>query len=81
MRRELWQTVTDLVDALPTEQASALGLRVSDVTVSLPVEVTLPRTAAGFRVLVDAPRHRGPVGWHEGVGRLRLVLRHTPPAA
>lgn len=81
MRRELWQTVTDLTDALPTESAEALGLRVSDVAVTLPVEVVLPRTAAGFRVYVDAPRSRWTPGVRDGAGRLSLSLHHVPVAA
>ncbi len=74
MGRELWETVTELVEALAAPQASSLGLKVTAMTVDLPIELVVVQTEVGFRLLVDAPHYRWDAGLRPRPGRLRLKL-------
>ena len=74
MAREFWETVAELAGALAAPQIKALGLRVTDLSVDLPVEMVVVQTAVGFRLLVDAPHYRWDAGIRPEPGRLRLAL-------
>jgi hypothetical protein len=73
-RRELWQTVIDIVEALTPTNADALGVRITDVEINLPVEIVLRTTEVGFRVLIDAPVWRQQAGIELQKGRLAMRL-------
>ena len=75
MKRELWETITKLVEALAVPQAAGSGLRVTGMTVDLPVELVIVQTEVGFRLLIDAPHYRWDAGLRPETGRMRLTLR------
>lgn len=73
-RRELWETITEIVGALTVPDAESIGLRVTDVDINLPVEVVLAPTDVGFKVYVDVPAWRTETGIQHQKGRLRIRL-------
>jgi hypothetical protein len=73
-RRELWETITELVDALTVPDGERIGLHVTDVDINLPVEVVLAPTEVGFKVYVDVPAWRQETGIQHQKGRLRIRL-------
>ncbi len=75
MRRELWETITELVEGLAVPQEPASNLHVTGMTVDLPIELVVVQTRVGFRLLVDAPHYRWDVGLRPDPGRLRLNLQ------
>lgn len=74
MKRELWEMITELVEALVVPQTEKLGLRVIDMTVQLPVELVIVQTAVGFRLLIDAPHYRWDTGLRPETSQLQLAL-------
>jgi hypothetical protein len=75
MKRELWETVTELIEGLAVPQATEMGLRITEMTVSLPVELVVVQTDVGFRLLIDAPHYRWDAGLRPEAGQLRLAVR------
>ncbi|MCB0208143.1 MAG: hypothetical protein KDJ52_02360 [Anaerolineae bacterium] len=75
MKREFWETVTELLEALAAPQVSELDLRITEMKVDLPVELVVVQTEVGFRLLIDAPHYRWAAGLRPEPGRLRLALR------
>ena len=74
MARELWETVSTLVEALAMTPGESLGLKVRTVTVDLPSEWVVVQTKVGFQLLVDALHYRWDPGLRPEPGRLRLEL-------
>lgn len=83
MRRELWESLSDILSAfIPGEHH---GMCIRGVDVRLPIELVMPKTEVGFRFLADAPRIR----WHHGltnqpchiriVARSAVLVGPTPP--
>jgi hypothetical protein len=74
MRRELWETIVDLLEAVASLQTRETGLHITSLMVDLPVEVLVRQTAVGFTLLADLPQSR----WTEGLtaqpGRMQLHL-------
>ncbi len=77
MRRELWETIVDLFEATTTLQMTQAGLRVTNMSYDIPVEIVTRKTDVGFRLLVDVPHSRWMSGYHAPPSRLRLTLRET----
>lgn len=81
MRRELWHLVTELLDAAPPAPPGAAAVRITEMTLDLPVEVAMPRTAVGFRLYADVPRTHWAHGLRARPGRLRIALHRVAPDA
>jgi len=71
----LWETVSELIEALASPQAAEMGLHITKMTVDMPMELVVVQTEVGFRLLIDAPHYRWDVGLRPKTGRLRLALR------
>jgi hypothetical protein len=78
MRRALWETVTELVDVVAPSEAAEL-VRVTDLTLDVPIEVLVHQTAGGAEFLADLPRWRWRGALDERPGRLRLHCREGGP--
>ena len=71
MRRSLWETLAELVEAAePTRDSGPL--RVTGIDLDLPVEVRLRAVGDDWELLGDLPRWRWRGGFDEQPGRLRL---------
>jgi hypothetical protein len=77
MRRELWEMVVDLLNGVTPPTMAAGGLRVVGMTLDLPVDVNVRRTATEFKMLVDLPATRWTDGFMVQPGRMQLDLRST----
>ncbi|MBX3086003.1 MAG: hypothetical protein KF716_30485 [Anaerolineae bacterium] len=92
-RRELWETLTSLMDDInrvsgaevralaDAQAASDVGLVIDDVTLDVPVEITIRKTDVGFRLFMDLPAWRYQSGFvlEPGRMRVRLILSETLP--
>lgn len=77
MRPELWSSLASLMDALePPEEA---GMRLSAVTLDLPLEIALRRSGDEIVVLGSPPRWRWTTAFDERPARLRVELRPEVP--
>lgn len=74
-RRELWETLVDVLTAVGSQPAVQRGLVVESVEVDVPVEVVARLTTVGFRLLVDAPQWRWEDGFPLRSGRLIVTLQ------
>jgi hypothetical protein len=75
MRRPLWETLLELVDAVRPAGAGAAGVRVTGLSVDVPLEVTLHRTADGVELLANLPRWRWETDFDQRGGRMRVECR------
>jgi hypothetical protein len=73
MRRELWETLVELLVAL-TPDNDATTLRVTSMHLDLPVELRLRQGSDGLRLLADLPRWRWRAGMSEPLGRMQIVI-------
>jgi hypothetical protein len=71
MRRTLAETLVDLVDAIRTPGEPAV-LRVTSVTLDLPIQVSLRQTGTELEFLADVPRWRWITVFDEPLGRLQF---------
>ena len=80
MRRELWETLVDLMESMAVPEARVLGLRVTDVTLDLPVEIVLQPTEVGFKFLAGPPMWRQETGLQHQKGRMsvRMTITESP---
>ena len=77
MRPELWTSLASLMDALePPEEA---GMRLSAVTLDLPLEIAFRRSGDEVVVLGSPPRWRWMTAFDERPARLRVELRPEVP--
>jgi hypothetical protein len=75
MRPPLWATLAGVVDAVrPAGEAGEL-LRVSGVSLDLPVEIELRRTADGVEILGQPPAWRWETAFDRRPARLTVRLR------
>lgn len=79
MSRPLWSTVTDLLESVTPRGAAAELVRVTGVSVELPVELSLRRTAGGVELLGAPPRWRWSTAFDRRPGRIRMELRPEAP--
>lgn len=77
MKRELWELISELVEALAAPQAEKWGLTVTGMQLELPIELVVAQTEVGFRLLIDAPHYRWDAGLRPEAGRMALQLRKT----
>lgn len=80
MRRELWETISDLVGSVMPDDSAAELLRVSSVSLDVPIEVTFRRGEEGVLMLADLPRWRWTTAFDEKRGRLKLLCRQQRAA-
>lgn len=83
MRRALWETVTELIASISPGDDTG-GLRVTSLSLNVPVEVLLrraPDEAEGLELLGDLPRWRWTTAFDEQRGRLKLVCVEAAEAA
>jgi hypothetical protein len=71
VRRALWETLAELVEAAGPDQ-DAGALRITGVDLDLPVEVRARPADDGWELLGDLPRWRWRGGFDERPARLRL---------
>ena len=74
MKREFWQTVTELVEALQVPGSTRLGLKVTSMTIDLPVEMVIVQTEVGFQLLIDALHYRWDAGLRPQPAKLTMTV-------
>jgi hypothetical protein len=77
MKRELWESVVDLVESISAAGAEANGLRIKEVTFEMPMTIVLRQTQVGFRFLADAPEWRLSSGLADQPGRVRMTVHEV----
>jgi hypothetical protein len=81
----LWETISELIESVLPDDGVAGALRVTALSLDVPVEVLLrraPDEAGGVELLVDLPRWRWTTVFDERRGRLKLVcVESSEPAA
>ena len=73
MLRPLWQTLVDVLEAVSPEPASLV--RVTRVSMDIPIAVEVRETYAGLVFLADVPEWRWPTDFDPKRGRLKLECR------
>ncbi len=74
MRRSLADTIVNLADAMPPRGPAASLIRVTELSMSVPIEVALRRVGDEFEVLGDLPRWRWKTGFDETPGQMALTF-------
>lgn len=72
MRRALWETLVDVVNAMSVAPAADAGIRVASFLMDLPMEITPPTERTG-EVLADVPGWRWVTDFDLPVSRLKIV--------
>jgi len=75
MRRALWETVVDLVSGIHPMDDVEMLLRVTSLSLDVPIEVAVRQTAAGLEILADLPRWRWTTAFDDQRGRLKITCR------
>lgn len=76
MRRALWETLVDVMQAVQPQALGPVGLRVTGLSLDLPVEVVLRTGRDGeVEMLADLPRWRWVTVFDEPRSRLQLECR------
>jgi hypothetical protein len=75
MRRPLWETLVELVEAVRPAPEAAEGITVRSVRMDLPIEVQVRQAADGPELLADLPSWRWSTVFDRQRGRLRLYYR------
>jgi hypothetical protein len=70
LTRQLWQTMVELLESVSPD--SQTGVRVTDVSLDLPIEVQIRQTHDGLIFLADLPRWRWRTVFDPKGGRLKL---------
>jgi len=74
MRRELWETLLDVAEAVqPTGEAEGV-LRITGITLDLPLETQVRTRDSKLVILADLPRWRWRTTFDERPGRLLVTL-------
>ena len=75
MQRPLWEMIVDLVSGVVPDDAAQWPVRVTGLSLDLPMEVVFRRTGPGehdVALLADVPRWRWRTEFDLPLGRLRL---------
>lgn len=78
MRRELWEAIVEMTNAVANTTEDLPGLSITSATLDLPTETIIAQTERGFRLLIDAPHYRWDTGLRPQLGRLRLEIEQSP---
>jgi len=73
MARPLWQTLVDVIEAVSPEPASCV--RVTKVSMDIPIAVEVRETSTGLVFLADVPAWRWPTDFDPKRGRLKVECR------
>ena len=76
-RRELWETLVDLLEVVDVQQTLQSGIHVRSIEVDLPVEIVARFTEVGFQLLIDPPHWRWESGFPVRSGRLKVTLQES----
>lgn len=74
MQSELWEILVQLVDSIDPKDAQVFGMRIDDITFSLPVEFGIVPTEVGFRIVTNLPQTRWQEGITPSIGRMFVTL-------
>ncbi|MEM6252899.1 MAG: hypothetical protein AAF821_08250 [Cyanobacteria bacterium P01_D01_bin.156] len=74
MRRELWETLVELMESVNAIEHDHPELRVTNAVINIPIEVRAEMTQVGFRLLADLPRWEIKTGFEERPSRLKINL-------
>lgn len=72
MQRELWQMIVELADAVAPLGGTSSMLRVTGLSLDMPIEVDLRTGRDGQELKADLPRWRSPSGFDVPRGRLQV---------
>ena len=75
MRRELWESLTDIVSAFTPDASIYQVLRIESADITLPIELVMPKTEVGFRFYADATRQRWVHGIRDQSSSLKVSFR------
>ena len=79
MKRELWDTLCEVVDGLAPVTAEGVSIRIRAVELDLPMEIDTVGTGDQAIVRADLPRWRWPTEFDVEPGRLRVRLQEGEP--
>lgn len=74
-RRELWETLVELIDAMTPLAGDAGPLHLTGMQLDMPFETTFRRIEGRLVIFADLPRWRWSSGFEPPFGRFRLVIR------
>lgn len=74
MRRELWETLVELMESVVAIEADSSDLRITNAVINIPIEVRAKVTEVGFLLLADLPRWQIDTGFEERPGQLKINL-------
>ncbi len=77
MKRELWETLAEILEAASAHDLPGEQMRITRLSLDLPMEIDLPKTNDAFVFRGDAPRTRWDAGFKPPLGRLRIRLEET----
>lgn len=80
MRRSLAETIVNLADAMHPQGPAGAMVRVTELSMSVPIEVALRRVGDEFEVLGDLPRWRWKTGFDETPGQMALAFMEGEPS-
>jgi len=78
MRRPLWETIVELVEALQPAGRQATGVRVTSVALDVPVDAALAVGASGPVLMLDLPRTRVQTSFDSRPSHLTIRLEEIP---
>ena len=79
MKRELWETLCEIVDGLTPVTTEGIAIRVRTVQLDLPMEFDVLGTGDRAIVRADLPRWRWTTDFDPEPGRLQVRLQEGAP--
>ena len=79
MKRELWQTLSEIVDGLAPVTAEGVAIRIRTVAIDLPIEIDTVGSGDRAIVRADLPRWRWTTDFDVEPGRLQVKLVEGEP--
>jgi hypothetical protein len=73
MRRALWETLVEAIDAVRPQIGVEKGVHVTRLSLDLPIEVRVLPIGSDTELLADLPRWRWESGFDEPRGRLKVL--------
>jgi hypothetical protein len=74
VKRQLWETLCEVVDGLMPVATDGVDIRVTTVGLDLPMEIDVSDSGDGPIVQADLPRWRWPTDFDVEPGRLQVQL-------
>jgi hypothetical protein len=79
MKRELWETLSEVVHGLTPVTTDGVSIRIRAVELDLPMEIDAVGAGDEAIVRADLPRWRWPTEFDVEPGRLRVRLQEGEP--